>query len=352
VRKINFDLERAQELLDGGLTRNKTANELGVHHSYIIRAIESGLLFDDYFPFDEVEDTRHLYQNFEWLWEESKLEEITNEAFDKYYSHIDRRSGDMTRLGVYVRDNYGDLSGYLRDKKLYRLAKYIYVSCNKCGYTDKITEWFKDSNRAWGLNYHCKECRGKTSKSWNEENQDKIFSYNTARREMAEALPFEYTPEIWRQVRRDYGWKCAVSDSSSVALDHFIPVALGHGGTYRENLIPLDKRLNTKKKHYHPSRLIEYGATKKRYNQVITNLARLNGLTSSEYKSFVDWCFANPRVLDEVKRDKRHSIEIWREVTSQQFPLPRYVYTSGLGSCSLKQVEAAATVETKTFASH
>jgi hypothetical protein len=321
VRKIKFDIEKAQEMLDNGLTRNKTASELGIHHSYIIRAIEYGILYDDYFPFDEVEDTRHLAQNFEWLWEEEKLEELVNEAYDNYFVVLDK---SLVEVGVYVRNEYGSLFNYLRDKKVSFLSEFIHVRCSRCECTHPLVDWFSDARAIWGLNYSCKKCVSETQFKWNEENRDKIFGYNIARREMAEALPGEYNPEVWQRVRNDYGWKCAVSNSMSVAIDHFIPVAIGHGGTYRENLIPMDKRLNTKKKHHHPEKLIKYGASEERFAQAVNNLAKLNGLTEKEYESFVDWCFANPRTIDEVKRDQRYSIEIWQEATGIQFPLPEY----------------------------
>lgn len=321
MRNINFDIEKAQELLDSGLSRNKTASKLGVHHMKVIRLVESGELFDDYFPFDELEDTKHLHQNFEWLWEEDKLEEIVNEAYDNYYVLLDR---SLVSVGFHVRSNYGTLFNYLKDKRVQFLSEFIHVKCSKCEGVQPLTNWFSDARAIWGLNYSCKRCVAGTQKKWNDENQDKIFGYNCLRQEMAGSLPGGYAPEVWQQVRNDYGWKCAVSNSSSVAIDHFIPVAIGHGGTYRENLIPMDKRLNTKKKHYHPGKLIKYGAYEEQFKQAVNNLAKLNGLTPCEYESFVDWCFENPRTVDEVKRDQRHSIEIWREAVGIHFPLPKF----------------------------
>jgi hypothetical protein len=324
MAKSKVDLEKAQEMLDNGLTRTGVATKMGVHHSTIIRLIDNGKLFDDYFPFDEVEDNRHLYQNFEWLWEEDKLEEITDKAFDDSFSFLDRSTEDSRRVGRYVREVYGDFYNYLKEKDMEELTNQIYVSCSKCGGKKSLVDWYKYVGRLWGLYDICSSCHSEHTSTWTDKNPDKVFGYNYARREMAEALPGEYTPEVWKLVRNDYGWKCAVSSSDSVAIDHFIPVAIGHGGTYRENLIPMDKRLNAKKNHYHPEKLIKYGASEERLKQAINNLAKLNGLTTKEYEIFVDWCFANPRTADEVKRDQRHSIVIWREAVGIQFPLPQY----------------------------
>jgi hypothetical protein len=324
MAKQKVDLEKAQEMLDNGLTRTMTATKLGVHHSTLIRLIDKGELFDDYFPFDEVEDTRHLAQNFEWLWEEDKLEGIIDKAYENYYVLLNRRNEDAVKIGVYVREHYGNIIEYLKVKGLTRLLEYVYMTCHVCDDVQPLTDWYKDERRPWGMYYECKQCAGNSCAKWNSKNPDKIFGYNNARREMAEALPGKYDPEVWKRIRNDYDWKCAVSHSTSVAIDHFIPVAIGHGGTYRENLIPMDKRLNAKKKHYHPEKLIKYGASEERFKQAINNLAHLNGLTTEEYESFVDWCFANRRTVDEVKRDQRHSIEIWRGAVGIQFPLPRF----------------------------
>jgi hypothetical protein len=56
-------------------------------------------------------------------------------------------------------------------------------------------------------------------------------------------------------------------------------------------------------------------------------LAAQNNLTPQEYREFYDWCFANPRTVDEIKRDQRHSLEIWREATGRTFELPGWTKT-------------------------
>jgi hypothetical protein len=320
-----LDLEKAQELLDSGLKRNAVASQLGVHHMTIMREIDRGNLFDDYFPYDDIEDSRHLYQNFEWLWEEDMLEEITRQAFNNYHVLIDRKSEDSKRVGKYVRDMYGGFYEYLAEKSQLELVQFVKVKCSSCNATGSLENWYRSSRKLWGLSHICNSCQNGHAQNWNAKNPEKIFTYNNQRREMSEALPGEYEEEVWWSVRNVYGWKCAFTRSKRVAVDHFIPVAIGHGGTYEANLIPLDFSLNTSKKHYHPSRLYKrHGVSYEAYASVLGYLASLNGLTSSEYELFIDWCFANPRTVDEVKSDQRHSIEIWQEDTGLHFPLPDY----------------------------
>jgi len=333
MSKKKLDLEKAQELLDSGLKRNAVASKLGVHHMKVMREIDRGNLFDDYFPYDEAEDSRHLYQNFEWMWEEDKLEEITREAYESYHVVIDRESADGKRVGKYVKETYGGVYEYLAHTDQTELAPYIKIACSSCQEVGGIEDWYGASRNLWGLYHVCKSCQNEHARKWNAKNPEKLFEYNTNRREMAEALPGEHSDETWRTVRNAYGWNCAFTRSERVAIDHFIPVAIGHGGTYEANLIPLDFSLNTSKQHYHPSRLHQrHGVSLESYTSVVCYLATLNGLTSAEYEAFIDWCFANPRTVEEVRADRRHSIEIWREATERQFPLPKY--TRDLIGCS------------------
>lgn len=48
-------------------------------------------------------------------------------------------------------------------------------------------------------------------------------------------------------------------------------------------------------------------------------LAEINEVTFEEFQEYVDWCFENPRSIDDIKADneryghKKKSIDIWRE---------------------------------------
>lgn len=122
---------------------------------------------------------------------------------------------------------------------------------------------------------------------------------------------------------------CILSGDKQPHIDHFIPLSLGHAGTYRANIISLSGQLNMHKKASNPFDWIRTrdDIPYERFHSVVCDLAAQNGLTPDEYRRFVDWCYANPRTVDEVRADnerygyKKPSLEIWREATGLQFPI-------------------------------
>jgi hypothetical protein len=207
--------------------------------------------------------------------------------------------------------------------------KYVEIKCNTCGKSDSLRNWYEDYSRLWGLSSCCPSCRALISSKYVDNNPEKIFECNQRRREMSDALPIiNLEKDQWITKRSVFNWKCALTrKTNKISMDHFIPVALGHGGTYDENLIPLNKSINSSKNDSNP-----FLWAKENYmdldlfSEVVHYLSELNKLTPEEYKSFVFWCFNNKRTVEEVRADPRHSIEIWRETTGIQFPLPAYVY--------------------------
>jgi len=321
-----------------GHPKSRVAIILGVHHSKIIRLIDIGYLFDDYVPFDEEEDRVHLYQNFEWLYEEDVLEDMLYKAFDGTSVIIDRGLPDMVGVGNYVRETYGNLFGYIKQRDFTRVIDNFYVKCTKCKEVDGLNNWYEDSSKGWGLYYECKNCRGVINTDYFDRNPDKVFAGNNRRREMSDSLPGDYVEWDWVSVMGEYDWRCSLSGViADVTVDHFIPINSGHGGTYVGNLIPLSRSLNCSKKARNPFKwfetyLVSDKVCSENWQHVVSYLARENGLTTQEYRLFVDWCFDNQRTVDEVKADPRYSIEIWREATGRQFPLPSYVGLVEIGN--------------------
>lgn len=123
---------------------------------------------------------------------------------------------------------------------------------------------------------------------------------------------------------------CALAGTNvKLHIEHYIPLAIGHGGTYVGNIYPLEATLNCSKKDTNPFEWIRTrpDIDANRFDAVVAYLADLNGLTTGEYRQFVDWCYANPRTIDEIKRDNSRygftvsSVELWREATGIALPL-------------------------------
>lgn len=333
-------IEEVQGMLDKGMTMTKAAKELGVHHSKITRLMDRGII-EIYKAFDEEEDKQHLYQNFEWLWEEDWLERMLYKAFDGECINLARSEDqDVYAVGVYVRDNYGSLPKFLRKKGWSVLISNFNVKCQKCQQYAPLENWYPDKRKAWGLMRECPDCRIDICADYAERNPEKIFESHQKRREMAEVLPGDYIKEDWVKVREAFNWKCALTNKiASVTMDHFIPVTTGHGGTFEGNMIPITKSLNSSKNARNPFswNCIE-GYDKELFNKAVKYMARLNHLSVEEYKNFVHWCFDNPRNANEVRADQRNSIEIWREATGQHFPLPKHAL-SELGNRSTNETD-------------
>ncbi|MED1350592.1 hypothetical protein P4U51_30005, partial [Bacillus paranthracis] len=87
-----------------------------------------------------------------------------------------------------------------------------------------------------------------------------------------------------------------------IHLDHFIPLAWGHGGTIIENMIPLRGDLNISKNDRNPFEWIKREDIREivdmaKWHETIEYLAKLNGMTTKEYEEYVYWCEENKRDL-------------------------------------------------------
>lgn len=198
---------------------------------------------------------------------------------------------------------------YEKNKEKYLKNAKIYREINK----DKL----KESRKKYELQntYLIKSRRNK----WRDKNRGVVRMYEQKRRTLKNKLP--YLDSLYR------------APQPSVQLDHFIPISIGHGGTYMENIQWIDPEMNASKHNKHPFEWASWKLDGKEYDDFIEkarHLAQLNALTFDEYRQFIDWCFDNPRTVDEIKSDNRrygyavHSIELWRESTGVQFPLPAF----------------------------
>jgi hypothetical protein len=198
----------------------------------------------------------------------------------------------------------------------------------KCGLCDLVkdkSEFYKDKSRASGVSSRCKSCQNdylksrradpevdtlSTRRKWREANrevlqeQDRAYkeanrerlTFNEARRrarkhDLPDTLTFEELDEI---VRRFNG-KCAICDEAYEHLDHFIPISSGHGGTVKENMVPLCKSHNTSKHARNPfmwadNYLSEH--ERERFDALVSYLTEINGIAGvGNYEAHVHQCF-------------------------------------------------------------
>lgn len=323
-------IELIQDLLDAGNSRNGIAGMLGVHHSKVDRAFNKGLV-EDYTAFDEDVDKISLSQNFEWLWEEDKLEECCNLAFDNYSVDLMSDLGDnYAAVGVYVKREYGNLYEYLKVKNKVILWEFFHKTCSTCTIVKTLNRYSKKKDGFFGISSQCNDCvvarvvfRYRTNedyrnsvkrsqREWNKRNKEKVREASVrgvhkrlARKRM---LPDDLTKEQLEITISVFEGGCAITGEEDIHLDHVIPLSIGHGGTTFGNISPLRSDLNMSKSNrnifeWFDSVRQRFELSQENFDTLIEWLASTNDMTVEEYRDHVYWCHENPRTIDEIKTE-------------------------------------------------
>lgn len=196
----------------------------------------------------------------------------------------------------------------------------------KCSVCDEVKEkkyFYKNSSRASGVNSRCKRCTNEHKKEmrqssyrpdlevrrkWKEENRERLrekdreykeknrtrIALNAGkRRARKESLPDDITYEETEDILKHFERKCAICESDFEHLDHFIPLSSEHGGTTKENIVPMCSFCNISKGGKNPfewKRLLS-DAERNNFDELIKYLESINGV--SDYRNYVNSCFEN-----------------------------------------------------------
>lgn len=204
---------------------------------------------------------------------------------------------------------------YDKDRSRENVYKYREDNPEKC------REWFRKSGRKY---YHThKEKRLKAHELWRKKNPEMVKKNQLNWRATQKCLPAGLNMEVYNELKKS---ACFFTWSENAEVDHFIAVSTGHGGSYKGNLVPVIREINSSKCDKNPFEWFQMQSyiSKKDFERLIAQLAKENCLTESEYKEFVYWCYENKRKKKEIEIDNRYSIEIWREYAQRPFPLPKY----------------------------
>jgi hypothetical protein len=124
------------------------------------------------------------------------------------------------------------------------------------------------------------------------------------RRGRKQGVISDLTTEEYEKILKHFNYSCALtSEKEGIHMDHVIPLSIGHGGTTYGNIIPLKAELNLSK---HDKNIFEwFEANRQRFNlstqnfeYLIQYLAEVNGVTVSDYREHVYWCYENPQFFD------------------------------------------------------
>lgn len=137
-----------------------------------------------------------------------------------------------------------------------------------------------------------------------------------ARRDMLRYLPATLPKDELAARKREA--VCALTGATKdVTVDHFIPLAWGHGGETEGNVFFVRKDLNASKSNRNPFRWYrqltqraDFDAA--RWERLVRELAARNGLDLRAYRRFVHWCEKHPRTKEQLLADDCHSLELWR----------------------------------------
>lgn len=155
---------------------------------------------------------------------------------------------------------------------------------------------------------------------WCMENPEKERLHVEKRRALRNKLENTLTNEEWERILDDFNYSCALSEyAENMSLEHFVPLTVGHCGTTKENCYPMESSLNSSKNGKNPFEWIKTQPVQYQhefYHKLLPHLASINNMTIREYKNFVNWCFDNPRTIDQIEKDNEKgltSIDLYKQ---------------------------------------
>lgn len=122
------------------------------------------------------------------------------------------------------------------------------------------------------------------------------------RRARLNELPNTFTEDEYNDVLMYFGGCALTSEKEDIQIDHVIPIATGKGGTTKENIVPLVKRLNNSKKdanvfEWFTKNKNRFNLHQEKFDDMIKYLSELNGMTVEDYRDYVYKCH-------EIRGDK------------------------------------------------
>ncbi|MDQ0270741.1 hypothetical protein J2S17_002626 [Cytobacillus purgationiresistens] len=136
----------------------------------------------------------------------------------------------------------------------------------------------------------------------------KDYECSRRRRSRLLALVNDFTGDDREEVLQKFEGKCAFTGKDvPLHFDHIIPLAVGHGGTTKANMLPIWQRINSSKNarnlfEWYEDNGDRFEVKPELFNKAVEYIAGLNGMTFAEYREYVYDCHANPNDnLTEVR---------------------------------------------------
>jgi hypothetical protein len=180
----------------------------------------------------------------------------------------------------------------------YREENKEYVKQYNAQYKKSHKEEISEYNRMYYLQ-NTEKLLANSRKRWADyyynKHKSQIIVNNQKRRAALKALPNTLTKYDVELILSRFNYKCPLTGSSDIQLDHFIALSTGFGGTIIENIVPLSASLNKSKRDKNPFEWIKSrnDIEIEKFNNVVDYLSKLNKMTVEEYKKFVFDCYEN-----------------------------------------------------------
>lgn len=182
-----------------------------------------------------------------------------------------------------------------KDKEHERAKKYRKENAEKIRkYEETRVEWKK----AYQKDY---------IKTYQKLNKDKLATIRQRREARKSGLPDTLEESEILEIKDFFNNQCCLSGlTEDIQMDHVIPVSIGHGGTVKENIIPLTKSLNSSKKDKNIFEWFEanrqrFNLSQEKFDALIDWLAKVNGVSVEDYHNHVYWCHENPYSLEDLQ---------------------------------------------------
>ncbi|MFE7820536.1 HNH endonuclease signature motif containing protein [Priestia megaterium] len=177
---------------------------------------------------------------------------------------------------------------------------------------DKFFKYY-ESNRYklsdYNITYRTENAQriAESKRRWSEKNREKERLRLCRRRARKKLLPDNLSLEQKSTIFEQFKFGCALTgDKENIQLDHVIPLAIGHGGTTLENIIPLRGDLNNSKNdtnifEWFNSNYERFNLSREKFDALINYLSKINKMTLEEYREYVYSCHENPRDISTSK---------------------------------------------------
>lgn len=226
-----------------------------------------------------------------------------------FYRDRSKKDGLSTICKVcrkeYKNKNKEKMSAYQKEyhKKYYKENKQEILSQSNEYYENnrervllRVNEHYKNNKeeirvrrKKYRLSNKEKVLRGK--RKYYQENKDKYRVWIMNRKARVRNLPNNFKASDKKEVVQHFKGACCLTGVvGDIHMDHVLPLSKG-GGTVVGNMVPLNSKLNRSKSD---SNLFEWfsryekelGLSRVKFNELVSYLAKENGITEKEYEAF------------------------------------------------------------------